>query len=217
MTVLALPARPRALIFDLDSTLYTDTAYARFQTEVLVARLATTRGESVAATEAALARLRAERAASGSGATSLGNLFAALGVPIEESVRWREELIEPADWLKPDARLDAALAALGRDYRLALVTNNPRSVGEKSLAALGVRSHFPLIIGLDDTMRSKPDPRPFAYAAERLGLEARDCVSVGDREDVDLVPALELGMGAILVAGVAEVYELDVILKSARG
>lgn len=212
MRVLALPGRPKALLFDLDSTLYTNPAYAAFQDEALVARLARERGESPAAARLTLAGLRAAREAAGGGRTSLGNLFAGLGVPIETSVRWREELFRPAEWLSPDPRLDGTLAALGKRFALALVTNNPRSVGVRSLEALGVRGRFSLVVGLDDTLRSKPDPAPFAFAARGLGLEPGDCVSVGDREDVDLRPAMALGMGAVLVEGVEDVYALEGVL-----
>jgi ribonucleotide monophosphatase NagD (HAD superfamily) len=34
------------------------------------------------------------------------------------------------------------------------------------------------------------------------------CVSVGDRYDMDIAIPLSLGMGGILVAGVADVYQL---------
>jgi phosphoglycolate phosphatase/putative hydrolase of the HAD superfamily len=36
---------------------------------------------------------------------------------------------------------------------------------------------------------------------------------VGDRYDVDIAPALELGMGGILVEGVEEVYSLKGFLN----
>jgi len=198
----------RALILDLDNTLYTHPAYAAFQEDVLVEALARERGEDAATTAALLARMRAEREAAGLGRTSLGHLTAELGFDIATSVRWREELIEPADWLAPDPRLDGALGLLAGRFALALVTNNPRSVGEKSLEALGARGRFAAVVGLDCTMESKPSPEPFRHAARLLGAEYGQCVSIGDRWDVDLAPALELGMGAILVEGVEEVYGL---------
>jgi len=204
----ALPRTPRALLFDLDSTLYTLPAYARFQNRVLVERLARERGETLEATETLLSALRRERRGPGGGDGSLGSLFLALGIPVETSIRWREEEIHPGDWLGPDPRLAETLDLLSRRFRLALVTNNPRSVGAASLAALGVGERFELIVGLDDSLRSKPDPASFALASSRLGIAPSDCVSIGDREDVDILPALGLGMGGILVEGVAEVYGL---------
>jgi HAD superfamily hydrolase (TIGR01549 family) len=208
MKVIAVGDDPKALVFDLDNTLYTNPAYAQFQEDVLVERLGRELGIGTAAAAAKIAALRAEREAAGLGKTSLGKLFSALGIEVRDSVRWREECFEPSRWLKRDERLDAALRKLAQDYRLALMTNNPRSVGEKSLEALGARSSFSVLVGLDDTLTGKPAPEPFVEVCKRLGLGPRDCVSIGDRFDVDLAPAMELGMGAILVDGVSDVYKL---------
>jgi phosphoglycolate phosphatase/putative hydrolase of the HAD superfamily len=212
MRVLAIGPKPAALIFDLDNTLYTNPAYAAFQEEVLVERLGRELGLGAAGARARIQALRSEREAAGLGKTSLGRLFAELGVDIATSVRWREECIEPADWLRRDERLDRALGLLSGEFALALATNNPRSVGEKSLDALGARSRFPVLVGLDDTLSSKPAPEPFRETARRLGLGSARCVSIGDRVDVDLSPAMELGMGAILVDGVEDVYRLPEFL-----
>ena len=208
MRIVALATAPSALIFDLDNTLYTNVGYASYQETALVERLGRELGLGTEGAAGKIAALRADREASGLGKTSLGQLFAALGIEIATSVRWREECIEPAAWLKRDERLDRALGVLAREYTLALATNNPRQVGEKSLEALGVRARFSILIGLDDTLRSKPSPAPFLEAARLLGREPRQCVSIGDRFDVDLAPAMELGMGAILVDGVEDVYRL---------
>jgi HAD superfamily hydrolase (TIGR01549 family) len=208
MKVIAVGDDPKALVFDLDNTLYTNPAYAQFQEDALVARLGRELGIGTEGAAARIASLRAEREAAGQGKTSLGKLFAALGVEMRDSVRWREECFEPSRWLKRDERLDAALRKLAQDFKLALMTNNPRSVGEKSLEALGARAPFSVLVGLDDTLTGKPAPEPFMEVCQRLGLGPRDCVSIGDRFDVDLAPAMELGMGAILVDGVADVYKL---------
>lgn len=214
MKIYALPGKTlgKGLLFDFDSTLYTNPGYASFQNDVLIERLARERGLSLETLRAEIDARRAADAAAGRGRTSLGNLFVGLGLPVETSVAWREELIEPSRWLGPDAELDAVLGRLAARYSLALVTNNPRSVGLKGLEALGVSSRFEAVVGLDDTMRSKPDPAPYLRAASALGLEPASCVSIGDRYDVDLVPALSLGMGAVLVDGVEDVYRLPELL-----
>lgn len=208
MKIFPLPRSPIALLFDLDSTLYTNEGYALFQTEVLVERLARERGEAVVETRRRLAKLRAELRAASGGDTSLGVLFAELGIPISTSVRWREELIHPGDWLEPDEKLRVSLERLRSRFRIALVTNNPHVVGIASLKSLDIVQTFELVIGLDDSMRSKPDSVPFTLAAERLGVGVGRCLSIGDRYDVDIAPALALGMGAILVDGVRDIYDL---------
>jgi phosphoglycolate phosphatase/putative hydrolase of the HAD superfamily len=215
MKVLAISKKPEALVFDLDNTLYTNPGYAAFQEEALVERLGRELGIGSEAAAARIAALRAERAAAGLGKTSLGRLFSVLGIEMATSVRWREECFEPAEWLPRDPRLDRALEALARLFSIALVTNNPRLVGEKSLDALGVRARFSAIIGLEDSSAGKPALEPFSLVAARLGLPTSSCVSVGDRFDVDLAPAMELGMGAILVDGVEDVYRLPELFAEA--
>ena len=79
-----------------------------------------------------------------------------------------------------------------------------------------MRSLFRAVVGLDDTMASKPAPEPFLAASRLLGLKPELCVSIGDRRDVDLSPAMALGMGAVLVDGVEDVYSLPGILDGDR-
>jgi phosphoglycolate phosphatase/putative hydrolase of the HAD superfamily len=48
---------------------------------------------------------------------------------------------------------------------------------------------------------------------ELLGVDAKNCVSVGDRYDIDLALPLELGMGGILVDGVSDVCRLPQVFE----
>jgi len=211
--VIFLPERPRALLFDIDGTLYDNAAYARFQVEVLVEEFARVRGLPLETVREEVERVRRELGArEGRETTSLGNAMAALGVDLTTSVAWRERLIEPAAWLGPDPALDEALAALAARFKLAAVTNNPRLVAVKGLQALGVDARFEAVVGLDDTLRSKPAREPFELAARLLGVPVADCVSIGDRYDVDLAVPLELGAGGILVDGASDVYRLPELL-----
>ena len=97
---------------------------------------------------------------------------------------------------------------------MGIVTNNPVSIAKRTLAALGVADLLPLIVGLDTCMCAKPGEEPFRKFLELSGSESGNCVSIGDRYDIDLVIPMEMGMGAILVDGVEDVYKLpDLILK----
>ncbi|HRW23625.1 MAG TPA: HAD family hydrolase [Spirochaetia bacterium] len=218
MRAYRVPERIGAFLFDIDGTLYTDREYGRFQVEVLVRELAALRGEPYDDVAALVERTRAELAAAeGRASTSLGNAMAALGVDIGTSVEWRRRLIRPERFLSADPALSAAISGLRERFgaAIAAVTNNPRSVGEATLEALGVRGLFSAVVGLDDTMRSKPAAEPYLLAARLAGAEPGACVSVGDRYDVDLAAPLELGMGAILVDGVEDVYRLAEALSGA--
>ncbi|MDR2633537.1 MAG: HAD hydrolase-like protein [Treponema sp.] len=73
---------------------------------------------------------------------------------------------------------------------------------------LGLGDLFQGIAGLDTCLVSKPHAAPYLKAAALCGVSPGACVSIGDRYDMDIAIPLSLGMGGILVAGVADVYQL---------
>ena len=213
MKIYKIPPQLKAIIFDIDSTLYSHKEYALQQNQIQIHHYGQL--ERISDQEALhrIEAIRRDWAETHDGeALSLGNTFVQLGYPIEESIRWREELLEPEQILSPDHKLVATLEILSKKYQLACLTNNPVLVGRKTLTALGVEEFFPLVIGLDTCKVSKPHPAPFFLAVEKLGCRTEHCLSVGDRFNIDIELPLELGMGGILVDGVADVYQLPQLL-----
>ena len=208
-----VPSDIKAIIFDIDSTLYTNAAYAFEQVDCQVRRFASLRGITNEEARKMVADYRKKYAAENGGKkVSLSNTLRSFGVSIEQSVQWRRELIEPADFLGPDKKLQEALAALGRRYKLLCVTNNPLLPAQKTLDALGVSDLMEVLVGLDTCNLSKPAKEPFERAAKEAGVPFDKIISVGDRYDLDLAPALELGMGGVLVRGVEDVYRLPELI-----
>ena len=214
MKIYSIPVGLDCLIFDIDSTLYTNPEYAREQVDVQIRHFAAIRGIPEREARGLIAEWQARHVAAGGGKPSLGNTFVALGVPIAESVRWREALLEPGNYLTEDARLREALETLSRGFTLVAVTNNPVLPARKTLEALGVSALFPRLIGLDTTGVSKPHEKPFLSASREANVPPQRCVSIGDRYDVDIAVPLGLGMGGILVDGVEDVYLLPEILRA---
>ena len=209
MKVYRLPSEIRALAFDMDLTLYTNAEYGRLQIDSLVERLGKLRGLSFDKINAEVEEVRKTLTLSRGGKKpSLSNILSTFGIGIEELIRWREELLEPEKFIKEDKRLQDSLAKLSRHYALGVVTNNPVLVARKTLAALGVLELFPVIVGLDTCMTPKPHARPFEKFCELSHCSPETCVSIGDRYDIDLDIPLRMGMGAILVDGVEDVYVL---------
>ncbi len=208
-----VPSDIKAIIFDIDSTLYTNASYAFEQVDCQVRRFASLRGITNDQARKMVADYRKKYAAENGGKkVSLSNTLRSFGVSIEQSVQWRRELIEPADFLGPDKKLQEALAALGRRCKLLCVTNNPILPAQKTLDALGVADLIEVLVGLDTCNLSKPAKEPFERAAREAGVPFGKIISVGDRYDLDLAPALELGMGGVLVRGVEDVYKLPGLL-----
>jgi phosphoglycolate phosphatase/putative hydrolase of the HAD superfamily len=61
-------------------------------------------------------------------------------------------------------------------------------------------------------MTAKPHEMPFKKFLDLSNANGETCVSIGDRYDVDLDIPLKMGLGAILVDGVEDVYELPAML-----
>ena len=213
MKIFFLPNEIKALIFDMDLTLYTNAEYGQYQIDSLVERLGTLRGLTFEKMNSEIENARREWAFSHNGKKpSLTNVLMTYGITMEENIRWREEIYEPGLCLKEDALLIKTLKNLSESFALGLVTNNPVLVAKKTLSALGVGDFFPIIIGLDTCMCAKPHRLPFQKYSELSGCAVNTCVSVGDRYDIDLDIPLEMGMGGILVDGVEDVYGLAEVL-----
>jgi FMN phosphatase YigB (HAD superfamily) len=131
--------RRGTLAFDLDGTLYDNPEYLKAQEESQVAELAKFLGVTFDKANFEIETIRKKRIESGLPPTSLGNIFRALGARDAQIVQWRTKNIHPTEWLSEDARLQKALSALYSTFSFALITNNPQSVAEESLMALGVR------------------------------------------------------------------------------
>ena len=211
-----LPQNPKTLIFDIDSTLYTNAAYAFEQVDCQIRQFAKERGITEDEARRMVADYRKQYSARNGGKKiSLGNTLLAFGIPIAQSVEWRKTLMEPADFLTRDERLIQILEAWQKRYKLICVTNNPVFTARKTLEAIGVSEFFPEIVGLDTCLKSKPALEPFEKACDLTNTPPQECIAIGDRYDMDIALPLQMGMGGILVTGVEEVYEIGVhILKN---
>ncbi|MFW5827979.1 MAG: HAD family hydrolase, partial [Alkalispirochaeta sp.] len=125
----------RAILFDIDNTLYRDDEYAQWQIDVLVERFADHRQIELSAAQSLIEATRAAITARNGRRPSLGNTMEELGVPISVGVEWRRTLVDPYRFLRPDPELATLLQQLTSSYRVAALTNNPADVGRASLDA----------------------------------------------------------------------------------
>jgi HAD superfamily hydrolase (TIGR01509 family) len=78
----------------------------------------------------------------------------------------------------------------------AVVSGGHVSSVTRSLTTVNLLDRFETIVGAEDYVNSKPAPDAFLLAAERLGVEPRDCLVFEDTE---------LGIEAATAAGMASV------------
>ena len=213
MKIHKLPQNIQTLIFDIDSTLYTNSAYAYEQVDCQVREFAKLKNMTSDEARKLVFNFRKKFAEENDGKKiSLGNLLTNFGIPIEQSVQWRNDLMRPEDFLVRDEKLICELQILSKKYKLICVTNNPVKPARKTLEVIGISDFFEHIVGLDTCYKSKPAREPFEKALELTKTVAENAVAIGDRYDLDIELPLRMGMGGIEVSGVEDVYGLNVIL-----
>ncbi|MEW6516629.1 MAG: L-threonylcarbamoyladenylate synthase [candidate division FCPU426 bacterium] len=207
----------RAVVFDMDGTLYTnarlDRAYNESIERVAAQVLGVTRAEALRRFTAATQRLRARLGRTPSKLFTLTQI----GVSDKRWAKLAARWVNPHAYVKPDRRLRRVLLELRTHFRLAVVTNNHRSNLVATLKALGVADCFDDLLALSDTRLFKPSARLYRLCAERLGVAPGECLSVGDRFELDLAPAAEAGMHTLLVGRPSDLYRLPGLLQPATG
>lgn len=215
---LFLAVRPRAVLFDLDGTMYLQRSVrARMAAELLAFVAA-----HPVSGRRTLAVLRAYRRAQESlrHAGSPYDPEGQIDLAVERSGVQRSEAQRTiAEWMS-----DRPLRHLAR-YRapgliplldgleqrgLQLGVLSDYAVGEK-LLALGVHGRFSQVLTASDpdVRVLKPNPRGFLLAALRWNVAPCEVLMVGDRHDVDGLGAAAAGMRAAIVGKRPQVAATD--------
>ncbi len=83
-------------------------------------------------------------------------------------------------------------------YQMGLVTSKARHSAEAAVESAGLADYFDLMITADDVERPKPDPEPILTACEKLRLDKRQVVYVGDSLfDIDSAQAAGVRVVAV--------------------
>ncbi len=136
-----------------------------------------------------------------------------IGIPLKEYVKSCADRYDGSDFLERDQQLINTLMKLNQHYNLGLVSNNNSTQIGRMLSKLGIENFFQLQLGVDTTYYIKPDVRVYEHAMNKLGVLPEECMVIGDRQDIDLKPAKDLGMITMLVSSVKDVYNLGAILE----
>ncbi|MCT1902208.1 HAD family hydrolase [Oceanobacillus sojae] len=92
----------------------------------------------------------------------------------------------------------SVLAELGKDYRLALVTNGSPSLQNLKLEISPELSpYFEKIFISGDIGTGKPDQEIFNYVLKALDIKAEDAVMVGDNLHTDIIGANRTGIASV--------------------
>ncbi|MEQ1864403.1 MAG: HAD family hydrolase [Micropepsaceae bacterium] len=189
----------KALLIDLDDTLYDERHYVESGFAAVAAELARSTGRPAHAIEHALL---SELDRSGRGRvfdTVLAELGLAAG-PVDVAM-----LVEHYRTHQPRLCLfpgvDETLARLRRRYRVAIVTDGLASMQRLKVAALDVERLVDAVVYCWNEKAPKPARGGFVRALGLLDVEARDAVIIGDAPHADMAAAAALRIPSIRVRG----------------
>jgi HAD superfamily hydrolase (TIGR01450 family) len=201
-TIAALRAAGRRVAFLSNKPLYTREDYAEKLTRLGVP----TRPDEVVSSSIVLAR-HLQRLDAGAPVFVIGEppLIGELRahgfeVRADADVRW---VVIAFDRTFDYAKLNTALQAVRRHDARLIATNPdrtcPTAEGEIPDCA-GMMAAVEAVTGKTvEVVVGKPSPIILEVALQTLGVEARDCVMVGDRLETDIVMGKRLGLATVLV------------------
>ncbi|MCC7010611.1 MAG: HAD family hydrolase [Acidobacteria bacterium] len=189
-----MPREPRALVFDLDDTVYPYRRFVRSGFAAVARHLATAAQLDVRDVFATL--MRASR--QGDRGAELQACLCAYGLELSRLPALLAIFRGHRPRLTLPAHVAATLAALrSSGWRLGVLTNGWPEVQARKVDALGLRSRVDGIVFATEHGPGKPDPGAFAEILRQLDVAARGAVFVGDDETCDVRGALAAGLGAI--------------------
>lgn len=131
-------------------------------------------------------------------------LFRRLGIAadenrIQECVDLYWKAVHERVRMMPDA--DRVLQELKKDHKIAVMTDSDgdRQLKTERLKRIGLEGYVDVFITSDDIGTNKPNKEFYSRIFKRLDVKAEECVMVGDKPEVDLKPAKELGMTTIWI------------------
>jgi len=199
----------RAVIFDLDDTLYPERQYAFSGFAAVAAAFREWLGDPGEAVNAMRRLFDTDHRP-----RVFDFLLAERGITeTEELVRQMIQTYRahvPILNLHPDA--DAVLGRLHGQYKLGLITDGPPVSQWDKIYALGLGARFDAIIVTSELGPdcAKPHPRAFELIARRLGVEAPRCVYVGDNASKDFIAPNGLGWTTVRVTRRDGIYSNSV-------
>lgn len=128
-------------------------------------------------------------------------VFRSLGQPSNYWMKALEEMDFSAV-LKPDKNITETLKELNRVVPISLFTNFPKARIDEILGIIEIPADlFMHVLSGDDIAERKPALDGFYAMIKRSGLPGENLLYVGDRVEVDIKPAKQLGIQTCLVWG----------------
>ncbi|HWG90358.1 MAG TPA: HAD family hydrolase [Candidatus Thermoplasmatota archaeon] len=203
--------RPRAILFDLDDTLLRSSEADALALERTVARFheafnGLTVSQIIEQHADLLREVRDAYHRTGTWAypaERLSRLLARAGGDPSQGALLGEHYTEARlEALAPYEGVGEFLEALrAAGLRLGLLSNGSGQMQRRVLLRFRLAPYFDPVVLAGEVGLRKPDPAIFEFALGQMGFRPEEVLMVGDSYALDVLPALQLGMRAVHVAG----------------
>ena len=198
----------RAVVFDLDDTLYPEKDYVLSGFRAVANWMDTHYGISAKATYLELKQIFENKSRSNTFDLWLIQHQLSVDKLVRHLVQvYREHL----PTIQPFGEVPALLSTLKAKYRLALLSDGYLNVQRKKLSALGIASFFKTVIFSDEWGREywKPNSRIFEITLEKLGVKGGETLYVADNPNKDFHGARMAEMQTIRLRLPSGLYSMD--------
>lgn len=206
----------RAIIFDLDGTLYVNDGFADEIKRGAAIYIADLKGISAETAAILIRETRDRLSCKKSQEATLSMVCHELGGSAAGFHAAVTSLLNPEKVLKPDCRVTGLLTTLAERYNLYLYTNNNRTLTDRILRTIELSELFEDIFTIEDFWRPKPDRDVLKYIFSTIQRNPDECLFVGDRYDVDLKLAVEMGSTPFLVTDIQSLMGLGTFLSQSN-
>ncbi len=204
----------KVILFDLDGTLYSSTEVQQKFAEAAYHALAKMKSIPVDEAKRLIEETRANLHKQHGFPVPYTLTLKRFGMDIEDWHRVNIAYFDPRDYLSRNGELREMLFELRKRCRLAILTNNNEVQAGRILQALHADDLFERVFTYNTFRTMKPNPQFFKKAAKAMGVTPEECLVVGDRYSVDLIPAQNLGMKIYEVKGPDDITKLVTVLRS---
>ena len=188
----------KAVIFDLDDTLYPEVQYVKSGLRAVSRWLSEQMGIASEKIFSEFWQIYEMGRSSGKRIKIFDHWLERKSIQPD---KWVEQMIEiyrsHTPSIKPYPKIPDLLAKLKRSYKLGIITDGFAYSQRQKLRALQLESFFDVIIFTDEIggrATWKPSPIPFRLALEKLEISSSSSVYIGDNPLKDFYGARSIGM-----------------------
>jgi putative hydrolase of the HAD superfamily len=213
----------KAVIFDLDDTLFDHTTSATNAIHSWVPELGGTPSDELVAQWFVIEKHRFDRWLNGDTTRQgqrrerLQDFLPLIDHPVPDTDAGLDEIFAgflrhyQEHWVAFDDAEPALKVARSNGWRIGVLTNGSRTQQNAKLETIGLADLVDVVCTSEELGVSKPDPAAYLKTCQALGAEPADTLMIGDNYDLDVLAPRKAGLTAHHLDRAAGVTLLDLL------